>query len=97
MEPCYEARAAYSAEEALSAAKAFTPHVLVLDVGLPGSDFFEVAEECVQRFPACRVLLTSACAYEEEPEQVPGGFEVVPKAALMDKLFEFLDTCKPSH
>jgi CheY-like chemotaxis protein len=93
----YEARAAYSLKEALLAATAFTPHALVLDVGLPGSNRFEVAEKCEQRVPACRVLLTSAWDYEEEPEQVPEGFEVVPKGALMDRLFGFLDACKPSH
>jgi len=93
----YEARAAYSAEVALSVAEAFTPHALVLDVVLSDGDGFEVAEACAERYPACRVLLMSAWDYKGEAEEVPEGVEVVPKAALMDMLFEFLGECKPSH
>jgi len=93
----YEARAAYSAKEALSAAEAFTPHALVLDVLLPDGDGFEVAEECEARYPSCRVLLTSAWDYKGEEEEVSEGLDVVPKGALMDKIFEFLDACKPSR
>lgn len=87
----YETRAAYSAEEALSAAMEFTPHALVVDVILPDGDGFKVAEECKQRIPGCRVLLTSAWDYTGESEKMGERIDVVPKAALMDMLFDFLD------
>src|SRR5215469_7202205 len=71
----YEVRAAYSAEQAFSTAKTFTPDALVLDVLLPESNGFEVAEEWEQRFPACRVLLTSACDFQGEPGKAPRRFK----------------------
>jgi len=39
----HDARAAYSAAEALESAQALTPEVILLDIGLPGMDGYQVA------------------------------------------------------
>jgi hypothetical protein len=66
----------------------------VIGVLLPDSTGIEVAEECEQRYPECRVLLTSAWDFDGESDRVPEQFDVVPKAALMERLFIFLDACR---
>jgi DNA-binding response OmpR family regulator len=89
----YEARAAYSAKEAIDIAETFAPHALIIDVLLKDGNGFEVADKCEQRFPTCRVLLMSAWDFERELEKVPEGFNVVNKSVLIAKVFEFLDEC----
>jgi len=93
----YQARAAYSACEALRAAEDFKPHAVVLDAILRDMDGFKLAAEFERRLPACRVLLTSAWDYEREPAHVRWPYRVVHKAALMDELSQFLDSCGPSE
>ena len=39
----HQTRVAYSGPDALDAARAFEPHAVLLDIGLPGMDGYEVA------------------------------------------------------
>ena len=55
----YKARAAYSAEEAMTAAMDLKPHALVCDVVLPGLGGVELAEWFAKNMPACKVILIS--------------------------------------
>jgi len=84
-------------EETFSAAEAFSPQALVIAVGLPDSGGFNIAKECGKRLPSCRVLLTSAWSYEQEGPPAQEGFDVVPKAVLVDMLFDFLGACTRSQ
>jgi two-component system CheB/CheR fusion protein len=52
----HEARAAYSGPAALSAAQQFLPHAILLDIGLPALDGYQVAG-MLRQIPA----LQSAC------------------------------------
>lgn len=45
----HEIRVAVEGEEAISLAEAFQPHCVVLDLGLPGMDGFEVARRLRER------------------------------------------------
>jgi CheY-like chemotaxis protein len=92
-----EAQAVYKVEETFSAAEAFSPQALVIAVGLPDSGGFNIAKECGKRLPSCRVLLTSAWSYEQEGPPAQEGFDVVPKAVLVDMLFDFLGACTRSQ
>jgi CheY-like chemotaxis protein len=90
----WDVRAAYSVEEARKAVEGFRPDVVVLDVVLRNRDLggFELAAEFERRFPACRFLLMSV----SEPEQAHPRYTFMHKFKLMDGLFRFLGSCRPT-
>jgi CheY-like chemotaxis protein len=47
-------------EEAMDSARRFKPGCVVIDIGLPGANGFEVAEAIRTNVPAARVILISA-------------------------------------
>jgi CheY-like chemotaxis protein len=53
----FEARATYSAEEALECALEFFPHLLVCDITMPGRDGFALVDDMTRELPACRILV----------------------------------------
>jgi len=55
----FEARAAYSAEEALEIMKAWQPALVILDVVLPRMSGIDLAIDLAARAPSCQVLLFS--------------------------------------
>jgi DNA-binding NarL/FixJ family response regulator len=57
---------ASSGAEAISACAALDPHVILLDVRMPGNDGFSVLETLLQRWPQIRVVLLSASATAAE-------------------------------
>ncbi len=57
---------ASSGTEAMALATTFRPHVVLLDVRLPGNDGFSILETLLQRWPQVRVLLLSASATPAE-------------------------------
>jgi CheY-like chemotaxis protein len=52
-----EALAAYSAEEAIAAAKELNPHAIVTDVVMPGMNGTELADYFAEHYPTCKALL----------------------------------------
>jgi CheY-like chemotaxis protein len=52
----HEAVAAYTGTQCLQTAKSFDPDVVLMDIGLPGRDGFEVKEELEQICPGVRVV-----------------------------------------
>jgi DNA-binding NarL/FixJ family response regulator len=81
---------AATGESALAMVAAAAPDVILLDVGLPGIDGFQVAAAMRLRFPHARVVLTSSRDLADlGPERVPacGARGFVRKAELSgDKL-----------
>jgi CheY-like chemotaxis protein len=52
----HDAIAAYTAEQALQLAASFDPDVVLMDIGLPGNDGFDVADQIRGRCPAARLV-----------------------------------------
>jgi len=64
--------------EALSSVPVFAPHVIVLDIGLPGLDGYAVARELRERGDTNHILLIAMTGYgqREDRERAMGaGFD----------------------
>jgi CheY-like chemotaxis protein len=55
----YEAKAAYSAEEALALIEEWVPNLAILDVVLPGMNGIDLAIRLKAEIPACKLTLFS--------------------------------------
>ena len=64
----FEARPAYSTNEALRPAADFRPHLLVCDITMPDRDGIELIEEMSRMLPECRVLVLTG--YYDNLERV---------------------------
>ena len=65
----YETRTAHDGAAALAAAEAFRPDAVVLDLGLPDLDGFEVAQR-LRALPACeRAFLVAATGYSRDQDR----------------------------
>jgi CheY-like chemotaxis protein len=53
----FEAKAAYSADEALECARGFTPHLLLCDVTMPARDGLSLVLDITRELPACRIIV----------------------------------------
>ena len=65
----YEVRAAYTGPTGLALARTYRPHVVLLDIGLPDMDGFEVARRIRQDPKLKEVLLVALTGYGEEHGQ----------------------------
>ena len=90
----YGARAAYTGPEGLEMARRYQPHVVLLDIGLPEMDGYEVARRIRHDPKLNQVLLVAMTGYGEDHHQrasCDAGFShhlVKPVAAK--RLLEFL-------
>jgi CheY-like chemotaxis protein len=53
----FEARAVYSADDALACAREFAPHLLLCDVSMPARDGLTLLPEISEELPACRIIM----------------------------------------
>jgi CheY-like chemotaxis protein len=53
----FEAKAAYSATDAMERARNFRPDLLLCDISMPGKDGIQLVNEINQELPACRILV----------------------------------------
>jgi DNA-binding response OmpR family regulator len=53
----FEAKAVYSADQALICARDFTPHLLLCDVTMPGRDGLALVDDVSHELPCCRILV----------------------------------------
>lgn len=53
----FDARVAYSTEDALLRAREFVPELLLCDINMPGRDGLELIEELLREQPNCRVMV----------------------------------------
>ena len=77
----YEARVAYSAEEAIEVISQWQPDLAIVDVILPGMNGIDFALVLKSNYPDCRLLLFSG-------EQ--GTSDLLTKAATDGNIFEIL-------
>ena len=74
----HETRTAFSGSEALAAAMEFKPEVVLLDIGLPGMDGYEVAREIRSKPELSKVFLVAMTGYgsaENRAEGQRAGFD----------------------
>jgi two-component system CheB/CheR fusion protein len=65
----HEVRTAYRAPAALEAARAFRPEVVLLDIGMPGMDGYEMARRLRQERGLENVLLVALTGYGQEEDR----------------------------
>jgi signal transduction histidine kinase/CheY-like chemotaxis protein len=74
----HEVKAVHDGNEALSCLKVFDPHVVVLDIGLPGIDGYAVARQLRERGDTNHTLLIAMTGYgqaEDRQRAVEAGFD----------------------
>jgi CheY-like chemotaxis protein len=90
----HETRTAFTGPDAVTAAAEFLPEIVLLDIGLPGMDGFEVARK-IRAIPALKgALLIAMSGYgreEDRAEAKAAGFdEYLVKPVDLDQLREYL-------
>jgi two-component system, sensor histidine kinase len=90
----HEAEAAYSAEDAISKAMAFDPDVVLMDIGLPVMNGFDLAMELRQFCPTAKfVALTGYTRADIVRRARDAGFErVLTKPATAKALEQAVET-----
>lgn len=85
---------AESAEEALSKMESVTPDILLLDLGLPGMNGIEMAEEVRRRWPNVKIIILTS--HNEEQEVIAalgaGAQAYVLKDVKPDRLVHIIET-----
>jgi CheY-like chemotaxis protein len=74
----FEAQLAYDGAEALKAVSEFCPDAVLLDIGLPVMDGYEVARRLRAQPSAQRLVLIAASGYGQEEDQlrsIEAGFD----------------------
>ena len=65
----HEVEVVHDGPAALEAAASFRPEVVLLDIGLPGLDGYQVASELRQRPQTVKALLVALTGYGQEEDQ----------------------------
>ncbi|MBV8774407.1 MAG: PAS domain-containing protein, partial [Deltaproteobacteria bacterium] len=88
----YEVQTCFEGAAALEKAETFQPHVIVLDIGLPGMDGYEVAQKMRQMLPDAKlVALTGWVAEENAARAREAGFNhFMVKPVRLEKLLKLL-------
>src|SRR5207302_11010328 len=74
----HEVKTVGDGNEALSSVRVFAPHVIVLDIGLPGLDGYEVARQLRERGDTSHALLIAMTGYGQQDDRqraVDAGFD----------------------
>jgi CheY-like chemotaxis protein len=91
----HDVEMAHSGEEAVEAAQAFRPEVVLLDIGLPGQDGYQVAMKLRQMSRTARALIVALTGYGQEEDRrraLAAGFDVhFVKPVAPETLFELVD------
>ncbi|MFM0340505.1 hybrid sensor histidine kinase/response regulator [Paraburkholderia fungorum] len=66
----YEVRVAHEAGHALQIADAFRPEIVLLDLGLPGMDGFQLAQEMRKRAATANALLIAVTGYGQAADRL---------------------------
>ena len=92
----FDARSAYSGEEAAELAMIWKPNVLISDVIMGPMDGVALAIYLGQALPSCKVLLISGNLATgkimEDSKELGHDFPILAKPFHPDRIFEFLRT-----
>jgi CheY-like chemotaxis protein len=90
----FDARAAYSGEDAAELAITWMPHAVITDVMMGKMDGVALAIYLAQALPACKVLLMSGniatAQLLDESKQLGHDFPILAKPFHPESLFKFL-------
>lgn len=90
----HEVRTANSGSAALAIVDRFTPDVVLLDIGLPGMDGYEVAHRLRQRPPLVRTLFVAITGFGQPADRertVRAGFHAhLVKPTRLDEIEKIL-------
>jgi DNA-binding response OmpR family regulator len=65
----YDVKSATSGEEALGLAQSFQPHVILLDIKMPGMDGIKVLEKIKAAYPKMKVIMVTAIETRDKIEE----------------------------
>jgi CheY-like chemotaxis protein len=87
----FDARTAYSADEALNSLRTFQPDLLLCDVTMPGKDGLFLVKEITRELPACRIIIltgfySNMAAVQEQSRKLPRPVGVLSKPCHPDEL-----------
>jgi signal transduction histidine kinase len=72
----YETRTVYSGDDALELAATFRPETVLLDIGLPGMDGYEVGRRLKEAFDSIRLVAISGYGRDEDKQRTQAaGFD----------------------
>jgi PAS domain S-box-containing protein len=94
----HEVRTAYNGLEVAEVVTEFQPHVIILDIGLPGANGYQVARQ-VRGLPGgCDIVLVALTGYGQEADRqtsTAAGFDHhLVKPAKLDQLLRILNEVK---
>lgn len=95
----YSVRVSCVANAALIAAEKFRPHAVISEVVMQGMNGIDLANRFVERFPDCRILLTSAAEFAIEMMEEAVPTEVLTfmrKPLYVYDVIQFLAKCLPA-
>lgn len=80
----YEAKVAYSADDALRCARSFSPHLLLCDINMPMRSGLELMDDFSREQPECRVLVltghsSNVARVREQAARLPRPTRVLTK------------------
>ena len=89
----FDARAAYSAEEALQTARAFHPTLLLCDINMPGRSGLSLAADVTREQPTCRILVLTALStsVNRRPPEFPDTWGLLAKPIHPEALLRAAD------
>ncbi len=94
----HEVELAHDGWSTLEAARTFHPEVIILDIGLPDMDGYEVARRLREEHRDSRMLLIAVTGYDNDVRRLSeGGFDQhLTKPPDMEKLFGFIAGWNPA-
>ncbi len=90
----HEVETAGSGQEAVAKARAWSPHLMLLDVRMPGMDGIEALVKIREFSPDLPVLMMTAVKEEEVARQAMdlGAFDYITKPVSLDRLEMLMET-----
>lgn len=95
----HEVRTAYDGHNVLQITEEFRPHVIILDIGLPGLNGYEVAKQVREQPAGKHVVLIALTGYGQDSDRqlsAEAGFDHhLVKPASFEQLMQILRTIEP--